>query len=54
MVKRLDNGAGDCTAQWALYGIVKPASVEIPLPVLEIRAVPDHAPNEGHPLRKIC
>jgi hypothetical protein len=54
MVQRLDNGAGDYTAQWALYGTVKPASVEIPLPALEILAVPNHASNEGYPLRKIC
>jgi len=47
MVKRLDNGAGDCTAQWTLHGTVKPRSVEIPLPVLEIEVVPDPAPNEG-------
>src|SRR5262245_1048366 len=47
MVKRLDNGAGDCAAQWTLHGTVKPGSVEIPLPVLEIEAVPNPALNEG-------
>jgi hypothetical protein len=55
MVKRLDNGAGDCTFQWALHDPVKPGSVEIPLPVRNLGVVPDPAPNEGQPSgRKIC